>query len=105
MTLTAKRFIKMSLIAAGFQMALLVVMCPLVSRAFEKGRDLPDFLVQYVYSPFVRAVIYVGGYQAERAMIWPPVLGLLLGIAVYSVMFALALGLISGPGDHPTGSQ
>ena len=96
----AKQFLKILVIAASFQVALLVIICPLVSRAFENGRALPDFLLQYGYSPFIRAVIYVGGYQGERAMIWPPVYGVLLGVVVYSLVLALALSLVIRTGNR-----
>jgi hypothetical protein len=70
-----------------------------VSRSFENGRALPGFLLDYIYSPFVRAAIYVMGYDDESAMIWPPVFGIAVGILVYSAVFAVFFALMTRGND------
>jgi hypothetical protein len=85
-----KRFVKYFLLALGFQLALLLVVSPLVSRLFPGGKALPDFLEFYVYQPFISAIISGGGYTGESSMIWPPVFGILLGVCFYSILLGLA---------------
>jgi len=48
-----------------------------------------DSMLFYVYSPFIELIIRMGGYTGESSMIWPPVFGIMLGIFIYSGLFAV----------------
>lgn len=84
-----KAFSKPFLICLAFQIGLLMVVSPLLSRLLTNGKVLPQFLIQVVYNPFIHLAISAGGYKGESAMIWPPVFGIILGLFVYSTLFAL----------------
>lgn len=89
-----KHFIKHFSIALVFQIALQVIVSPLLSRLSD-GNMLPDFLDFYVYHPFISGVIKAGGYEGESTMIWPPVYGTAVGILVYSVVFGLLISYLT----------
>ena len=93
--MSVKTFIKSFLVSLGVQIILLVVVSPLVSRQFANGKIFPLFLINVVYDPFIMAVIRFGGYTGEASMIWPPVFGIVVGIFVYSALFATAVTLMS----------
>ena len=93
--MSLKRFIKFFVIAVGFQIALQVIVSPLLSVLFPGGKMFPEFLDFYVYYPFINGVINAGGYTGESSMIWPPLLGTVLGIFVYSTLFALIIGYMT----------
>jgi ABC-type Na+ efflux pump permease subunit len=94
-----KYFVKLLVIGVGLQIALLLFVSPLVSYVLSNGKALPQFLIQYAYYPFIHAVIKLGGYSGESAMIWPPLYGVLLGILVYSALFALIVALFARKRD------
>lgn len=83
------------MIALGFQVALQVIVSPLLSIFSLDGKMFPDFLDFYVYYPFISAVIKVGGYTGESSMIWPPLLGTVLGILIYSTLFGLIVAYVT----------
>jgi len=62
---------------------------PFVSGLLPAGSEGRHFLQLYVYYPFIKAVIGAGGYRGESSMIWPPVLGTILGVLTYSIILAL----------------
>jgi len=87
--MSSMRFTKFFLLALGFQVALQLIVSPLLSTLLADGKKFPDFLDFIVYSPFISAVIRMGGYEGESSMIWPPVFGIALGILIYSALFGL----------------
>jgi hypothetical protein len=93
--MSLRRFIKFFLMALGFQVALQVIVSPLLSTLFNEGNFLPDFLDFYVYAPFINAVIAFGGYTGEASMVWPPLLGIVLGVLTYAVMFGLVIAYLT----------
>ena len=88
------RFTKFFLLALGFQIALQLIVSPLLSTLFADGKKFPDFLDLFVYAPFINGVIRLGGYEGESSMIWPPVFGIALGILIYSALFGLILAYV-----------
>ncbi len=89
-----RRFLKFFSIALAFQIAVQLIVSPLLGTLFSEKR-LPDFLDFYVYYPFINAVIKLGGYEGESSMIWPPVFGTALGILFYSVLLGLLLAFVT----------
>jgi hypothetical protein len=90
--MTNKRFIKVFFLALALQVVLQFtfssLLYPLMASILPEGNVGRHFLDLYVYYPFVRAVIKLGGYEGESTMIWPPVLGIALGILFYSAVLA-----------------
>lgn|SRR5574341_94646 len=84
-----KGFLKLFLICLAFQVGLLMVVSPLLSRFAPNGKAIPQFLIDIIYDPFIQLAISAGGYKGESAMIWPAVFGIMLGVFAYSTLFAL----------------
>ena len=53
------------------------------------AKTLRNDVLLVVYGPFIHFVSAVGGYSGESGMIWPPVFGVLLGVATYSIILAI----------------
>lgn len=64
----------------------LLVLCKFVA-------GLGDFLLMYVYLPWIRLAITLSGATGEATMIWPPVFGLVGGLLVYSIVAGIAFSL------------
>lgn len=50
----------------------------------------------YFYTPTIFLIWIIGGFKGEAALIWPMVLGIPLGIFVYSLVFARVYACVSG---------
>jgi len=50
----------------------------------------------YFYTPTIFLVWLIGGFKGEAALIWPMLLGIPMGILVYSVIFARLYRYVSG---------
>lgn len=90
-----KAFFKFFLAALGLQLLLLLIVCPLAGAFLPKGRMLAEFLLLYVYDPFIRMVIESGGYWGESSMIWPPVFGTAIGLFFYAALVGILAALIT----------
>ena len=58
-------------------------------------RNFRNSVLLYAYGPFIELVIKAGQYEGESSMIWPPLYGILLGIIIYSILFALAVSFLT----------
>lgn len=46
-------------------------------------------MLTVVYWPWIRIAIDFSGAKGEAAMIWPPVVGLMVGVLIYSLVAAI----------------
>jgi hypothetical protein len=93
-----KHLLKLFIIAVAVQivgvlfLGLLVIvfppMTPVLVSAF------------YFYTPTVFLIWIIGEFKGEAALIWPMVLGIPVGILVYSFVFARVYDYVSGRRSH-----
>ena len=81
-----KSFLKSFGVGLGLQVLLLVLS--------KSVAGLGNFLLTYVYSPFINLAIGISGETGETAMIWPPVFGLVAGVLVYSLIAGVAFSFL-----------
>lgn len=83
-------------IAVGVQIGIL-----LLSRY---SHNLVDFLLFYVYWPWISLATTLTGAKGEDAMIMPPVLGLLGGVIFYSLIAGIMICYFKGRRTNTTQS-
>jgi hypothetical protein len=88
--MSPKRLIKFFVIALAFQLFFLLGGYALLFGPSGE-RNFRNSLLLYAYDPFIGMVIKAGGYEGESSMIRPPVFGILLGVLIYSAVFAFAV--------------
>ena len=88
------RFIKFFGIALGVQFFFLLGGYTLLFGPSGE-RQFRDSMLLYLYRPFIELIIRTGGYRGESSMIWPPLFGTILGIFIYSGLFAVIVAYLT----------
>lgn len=92
-------FLKYFGIAAGIQLAACLLIVVLVIM-FSPRLDFLLVALFYAYTPTTFVIWKVGNFAGESALIEPIVLGIPVGILLYSVIFGLALHRLRGVNRH-----
>lgn len=92
-------FLKYFGIAAGFQLVAGLLIVVLVSM-FSPRLDFLVVALFYAYTPTTFVIWKVGNFAGESALIEPIVLGIPVGILLYSVIFGLAMHRLGGVNRH-----
>lgn len=92
-------FLKYFGIAVGIQLVACLLIGVLVSM-FSPKLDLLLTGLFYAYTPTTFVIWKLGNFTGESAIVEPIVLGIPLGIFVYSVIFGLAMHRLRGVNRH-----